>query len=332
MPAQLNVIPTPAPTLSNLVITSTIKGIQLKWDVTDDPTHASTEIWHSEANDFGTAAKLAEVWDNTYIHVGAPIGTTRYYWVRAKNIYGRTDGNVLTGSATPAAVQTADVAQNAITSVSIVQTNAPASLTNYDSWENVFLATFTGTGNAFIVDVQHLTNLEVTTIGTTGAAYAQGRVSAVESTYINDGTVSVTQGAPIVTGNGTNWLSTVSPGDVFFIATASSARYTVQSVDSDTQITLTANYAGTTGSGKAYLILTNSVIRFQIGETTDKLEIVGAHTISHKFPYDYRSPLQTYQQRIYDIFLDWSIHRDDVSWNLSLSSVLKTLILTELKR
>jgi hypothetical protein len=30
--------------------------------------------------------------------------------------------------------------------------------------------------------------------------------------------------------------------------------------------------------------------------------------------------------------LDWAIHRDDASWSISLSSVLKTLILTELKR
>jgi hypothetical protein len=332
MPAQLNVIPTPAPTLSNLVITSTIKGIQLKWDVTDDPTHASTEIWHSETNDFGIATKLAEVWDNTYIHVDAPIGITRYYWIRSRNIYGRTDGNVLSGSATPAAVQTTDVAPNAITSVSIFQNSAPATLVTYDVWSNVFLATFPGTGNAFVVDIQHLTNLAISAIGTTGAAYAQGRISVVESPYVNAGTVTVTNGSAVVGGAGTSWLSEVSPGDVFFLASASSSRYTVQSVDSDEQITLSANYAGITGSGKTYYILTASSLAIQISETTDQLEIIGAHAISHKFPFAYRTPVQTQAGRLYDIVLDWAIHRDDASWSISLSSVLKTLILTELKR
>jgi hypothetical protein len=332
MPAQLNITPTPAPTLSNLVITTTIKGLQLKWDVTEDPTHASTEIWHSETNDFGTATKLAEVWDNTYIHVDAPIGITRYYWIRSRNIYGRTDGNVLSGSATPAAVQTTDVAPNAITSVSIFKNSAPATLVTYDVWSNVMLATFLGTGNAFVVDMQHLTNLAISAIGTTGAAYAQGRISVVESPYVNTGTVTVTNGSPIITGAGTNWLSEVSPGDVFFLASASSSRYTVQSVDSDEQITLSANYAGITGSGKTYYILTSSSLAIQISETTDQLEIIGAHAISHKFPFAYRTPVQTQAGRLYDIVLDWAIHRDDANWSISLSSVLKTLILTELKR
>lgn len=332
MPTQLDITPTPAPTLLNLTITSTIKGVQLAWDIPPDPTHDSTEIWHSETNDFGIATKLAEVWDNTYIHVDAPIGITRYYWIRSRNIYGRTDGNVLSGSATPAAVQTTDVAPNAITSVSIIQNSAPATLVTYDVWSNAFLATFLGTGNAFVVDIQHLTNLAISAIGTTGAAYAQGRISVVESPYVNAGTVTVTNGSAVVGGAGTSWLSEVSPGDVFFLASASSSRYTVQSVDSDEQITLSANYAGITGSGKTYYILTASSLAIQIIETTDQLAIIGAHAISHKFPFAYRTPVQTQAGRLYDIVLDWAIHRDDASWSISLSSVLKTLILTELKR
>lgn len=329
---QLDITPTPAPTLSNLVITPTIKGIQLQWDVTEDPTHASTEIWHGEANDFGAASKISEVWDNTYIHVDAPIGITRYYWIRSRNVYGRTDGNVLSGSATPAAVQTTDVAPNAITSVSIIQSSVELNVTVYEAWQNAFLATFVGTGNSFIVDIQHLSNFVVSAIGSSGEAYAQGRVTVAESSIVTEGTVGVTNGSAVVTGDGTNWTSTLSPGDVFFVATATQSRYAVQSVDSDTQITLSAPFAGSTETGKSYYAITDSVIKFQISQTTDRVLLVGSDLVSHTFPYSYRAPLPTVDGKLYDVFLDWALHRDDTNWSISSSSVLRTLILTELKR
>ncbi|EDM47747.1 hypothetical protein [Marinobacter algicola] len=67
------------------------------------------------------------------------------------------------------------------------------------------------------------------------------------------GAVSVTNGSQVVTGTGTLWLSNVSPGDGFTVA-GTGVPYTVGSVDSDTQITLNANYAGPSGSGLAYAI------------------------------------------------------------------------------
>lgn len=67
------------------------------------------------------------------------------------------------------------------------------------------------------------------------------------------GTAAVTNGSAIVTGTGTAWLANVAPGDGFTIA-GTGVTYDVGSVDSDTQITLSAPYAGTTGSGLTYTV------------------------------------------------------------------------------
>ena len=70
----------------------------------------------------------------------------------------------------------------------------------------------------------------------------------------NTGTVAVTNGSATVTGTGTLFSANVTAGD-FFTVVSDNAFYTVGSVDSDTQLTLTANYAGVTGSGKAYTMV-----------------------------------------------------------------------------
>ena len=67
------------------------------------------------------------------------------------------------------------------------------------------------------------------------------------------GTASVTSGSATVTGSGTAWLSNVSAGDAFTIV-GSGVTYTVASVASDTSLTLSANYAGSTASGQSYAI------------------------------------------------------------------------------
>lgn len=67
------------------------------------------------------------------------------------------------------------------------------------------------------------------------------------------GTVTVTNVSPTVTGSGTAFLTNVVAGNLFKIDTES-VIYVVGSIQSDTQLTLSANYAGTTGSGKTYTI------------------------------------------------------------------------------
>ncbi len=65
------------------------------------------------------------------------------------------------------------------------------------------------------------------------------------------GTVSVTNGSNVVTGVGTLWSSNISVGN-FFIKSGDVVGYTVASVISDTSITLTGNYSGTTSASSDY--------------------------------------------------------------------------------
>lgn len=66
------------------------------------------------------------------------------------------------------------------------------------------------------------------------------------------GTIAVTNGSPTVTGTGTAWEDKLAAGDKIRLA-SSRVWYTVLSVDSDTQITLSANFAEATASGESYV-------------------------------------------------------------------------------
>jgi hypothetical protein len=67
------------------------------------------------------------------------------------------------------------------------------------------------------------------------------------------GLASVTNGSAVVTGSGTAWLANVSVGDGFVIAGVP-VPYTVAAVGTDTQITLSAPWAGATASGSVYAV------------------------------------------------------------------------------
>jgi hypothetical protein len=73
------------------------------------------------------------------------------------------------------------------------------------------------------------------------------------------GTASVTNGSPTVTGTNTLWLANVTAGDSFTIA-STGVMYDVASVDSDTQVTLSVNYAGVTAAGAVYAIGTGFTV------------------------------------------------------------------------
>jgi len=68
------------------------------------------------------------------------------------------------------------------------------------------------------------------------------------------GTVSVTNGSATVTGSGTSWLTNVEAGDLFKVK-SENVIYTIASVNSNTQLTLSTNYAGSTASGLEYQIV-----------------------------------------------------------------------------
>ena len=73
------------------------------------------------------------------------------------------------------------------------------------------------------------------------------------------GTATVTNNSPTVTGTNTLWLANVTAGDSFTVA-GDGVMYDVASVDSDTQVTLSAPYAGTTASGAVYAIGTGFTV------------------------------------------------------------------------
>ena len=73
------------------------------------------------------------------------------------------------------------------------------------------------------------------------------------------GDVTVTNNSPTVTGINTLWLANVTASDSFTVA-GDGVMYDVASVDSDTQVTLSAPYAGTTASGAVYAIGTGFTV------------------------------------------------------------------------
>lgn len=327
--------PIVSPTLSGLTATPALKGSLLVWDALDNPLLFSTEVWASQSNDRSVATKIATVYDNTFMHLTTS-GSKWYYWIRAVSIYQRADGDWYPASATAGIestaglTQTADIANNAITSVSVAQSNSAINQTNYSAWENVFSISYLGTGSMFVMDVRHLANTTITTVGTSQSAKAQQRLTLNEYTVYTTGTVSVTNGSAIVTGSGTAWTTSISAGQTFFLP--GGTRYTVLSVNSNTQLTLTANYSGTTESGKAYYVITSTTAVFTLTQDTTKLEINGSYCITNSQHFSHRLVTQSTAGKLYDIILDWVLVRDNTTWALSSSSVLRTVILEEIKR
>jgi hypothetical protein len=80
---------------------------------------------------------------------------------------------------------------------------------------------------------------------------AAANICDEEVTLYSTGTIAVTNGSATVTGTGTVWLSRARPG-MLIRRSGDSVSYTIASVASDTSLTLTTNYAGTTGSGLVY--------------------------------------------------------------------------------
>jgi hypothetical protein len=79
----------------------------------------------------------------------------------------------------------------------------------------------------------------------------------------NSGTVAVTNGNNAVVGMGTKFLANVAAGQWFSIKD-SNVFYTVASVVDDTHLTLSANYGGTTGSGKDYFVFQSFTLNYNL--------------------------------------------------------------------
>ena len=84
----------------------------------------------------------------------------------------------------------------------------------------------------------------------------------------SSGTVAVTNGSSVITGTSTAWLTSGIDASDFFIAAGDVVAYTIASIDSDTQITLTANYAGSTQSGITYTAHISALVPCPYSVTT----------------------------------------------------------------
>jgi len=85
------------------------------------------------------------------------------------------------------------------------------------------------------------------------------------------GTVDMTNGSPIVTGHDTEWVTRgyVGANDLFKVL-GENAVYYIQSIDSDGQITLTANYAGSTAIRLPYQITVDFTDNYNIPEVWEE--------------------------------------------------------------
>ena len=104
-------VATPDPT--NLTVTGTLGGVTLKWiEPTDDVSYGA-EVYYSATSN-GTKTYLATVTGSSYYdEIGA--GLTRYYWIRGKDVYGRSTGNwVGPVSGTTPGVTTDDIPVGAV--------------------------------------------------------------------------------------------------------------------------------------------------------------------------------------------------------------------------
>lgn len=81
-----------------------------------------------------------------------------------------------------------------------------------------------------------------------GLLYAGSRKTAI----YNTGTVATTNGSTTLTGTGTSWLANVDAGMLF--KTAGPQIYIVESVASDTSLTLTQAWQGDTEAGEGYVM------------------------------------------------------------------------------
>lgn len=336
MALNLAITPIAAPTIAGLAATATLKGILLTWTALQDSTLFAVEVWVSTTNDRALATLLATVTNNYFLHTGLASNTTRYYWARSKNIHGRTDGawtpssSTAGISATTLLAQTDDLNPNAATSVFLYQAISTVSQTVYATYEGINRYTFYGTGNSHVTDLQHYSNFNVLTVGTAGEASSYQKFDVYEHTYYGIGTISVTNGSAIVTGSGTLWLANVAAGQK--LRMPNNVRYTILTVDSDTQITLQVAYTGSTAASIGYYIITATTTLTYITLETARYKISGSYCLTFKYPFHFRISSPTVVGKLYDIDLFWKLERTDASWSVSQDSALVVLIDEQIKR
>ncbi|MBT9430406.1 hypothetical protein [Candidatus Symbiopectobacterium endolongispinus] len=102
--------------------------------------------------------------------------------------------------------------------------------------------------------------------------------------WYKSGALTATNGSKTITGTGTqftNPLNGVSAGRMLLLPAAGTVQiYEIESVQSDTQLTLVSAFTGTTGTGKAYAIPTSPAVSIE------------------QFAHEFASTLAYYQQQL----------------------------------
>jgi hypothetical protein len=100
---------------TDLVVTAGLTTLYLTWTLPDDSDIEAVQIWRSNSSAFIMGNDIAEIKGSSYADLIGSVGTTRYYWVRAKNrsgVYSDWSGAV---SATTVGVAPTDISDFAIT-------------------------------------------------------------------------------------------------------------------------------------------------------------------------------------------------------------------------
>jgi predicted phage tail protein len=124
--------------LTNLTATSTFKYIILDWVNPVTSNIQFIEIWRSDSNNRAAASLIATVYADNYWDLIGTVGTTKYYWIRAKNINGAYSAwlpSSATGgvTATTAQIVSSDIGTFAILA-SQIYTKIP--IITGDAWTN----------------------------------------------------------------------------------------------------------------------------------------------------------------------------------------------------
>jgi hypothetical protein len=119
-----------------------------------------------------------------------------------------------------------------------------------ETGDRVYISNFsTANINTDTVFVSAINRTSGHLVTVTGASTFKIDIDSSSIRILGAGTVDVTNGSPIVLGSGTSFGSMFNTGDAIEI---SGINYPILSINTQSQLTLAANYSGTTASGLTY--------------------------------------------------------------------------------
>lgn len=93
--------------------------VRIEWEPIADEAYGVVEVWRADTNNRGAAWKAGEIHSNVFVDTAVQVATTYYYWLRTRSVSGFFSvwdtGDTAGHSVTTAAINTADLADEAIT-------------------------------------------------------------------------------------------------------------------------------------------------------------------------------------------------------------------------